>query len=115
MLSFGADFLSHWHAPLHYNWQYGEFRDETGGRGKLVQIEPRFSLTAANADKWVYVNPGTEGVLALAIAKAILENGDGDLDMMAALKETINARALPMNTVEELTGVKVRRHRDARP
>ena len=106
VLSFGADFLSHWHAPLHYNWQYGEFRDETGGRGKLVQIEPRFSLTAANADKWVYVNPGTEGVLALAIAKAILENGDGDLDMMAALKETINARALPMNTVEELTGVK---------
>ena len=107
VLSFGADFLSHWHAPLHYNWQYGEFRGETGGRGKLVQIEPRFSLTAANADKWVYVNPGTEGVLALAIAKAILENGDGDLDMMAALKETINARALPMNTVEELTGVKV--------
>ena len=106
VLSFGADFLSHWHAPLHYNWQYGEFRDETGGRGKLVQIEPRFSLTAANADKWVYVNPGTEGVLALAIAKAILENGDGHLDMMAALKETINARALPMNTVEELTGVK---------
>ena len=106
VLSFGADFLSHWHAPLHYNWQYGEFRGETGGRGKLVQIEPRFSLTAANADKWVYVNPGTEGVLALAIAKAILENGDGDLDMMAALKETINARALPMNTVEELTGVK---------
>ena len=107
VLSFGADFLSHWHAPLHYNWQYGEFRGATGGRGKLVQIEPRFSLTAANADKWVYVNPGTEGVLALAIAKAILENGDGDLDMMAALKETINARALPMNTVEELTGVKV--------
>ena len=106
VLSFGADFLSHWHAPLHYNWQYGEFRGETGGRGKLVQIEPRFSLTAANADKWVYVNPGTEGVLALAIAQAILENGDGDLDMMAALKETINARALPMNTVEELTGVK---------
>ena len=106
VLSFGADFLSHWHAPLHYNWQYGEFRGETGGRGKLVQIEPRFSLTAANADKWVYVNPGTEGVLALAIAKAILENGDGDLDMMAALKETINARSLPMNTVEELTGVK---------
>ena len=40
VLSFGADFLSHWHAPLHYNWQYGEFRGETGGRGKLVQIEP---------------------------------------------------------------------------
>ena len=106
VLSFGADFLSHWHAPLHYNWHYGEFRGETGGRGVLVQVEPRFSLTAANADKWVYVNPGTEGVLAIAIAQTILENGDGDLDMMAALKETINVLALPMTTVEEITGVK---------
>lgn len=106
VLSFGADFLSHWHAPLHYNWRYGEFRGENGGgRGVLVQVEPRFSLTAANADKWVYVNPGTEGVLAMAMAKSILDNGEGDPDAMAALRETINIHALPMNAVEEVTGV----------
>ena len=107
VLSFGADFLSHWHAPLHYNWHYGEFRGEGGGgRGTLVQVEPRFSLTAANADKWVYANPGSEGVLALAIAQAIVRNGEGDPDAMAALGDLINVQALPMDTVEELTGVK---------
>lgn len=106
VLSFGADFLSHWHAPLHYNWHYGEFRGETGGRGKLVQIEPRFSLTAANSDRWVYVNPGTEGVLALAMAKVILDSGEGNLDAMAALRETIEVNALPMDSVVEATGVK---------
>ncbi len=105
VLSFGADFLSHWHAPLHYNWHYGEFRGETGGRGKLVQIEPRFSLTAANADRWVYVNPGTEGVLALAMAKVILDSREGNADAMALLRETIEFNAQPMNTVVEATGV----------
>ena len=104
VLSFGADFLSHWHAPLHYNWQYGEFRGETGGRGKLVQIEPRFSLTAANADKWVYINPGTEGVLALAIAKAILDSGEGVED--AALAAFITNNAQDAATAADLTGVK---------
>ncbi|MDE2803335.1 MAG: molybdopterin-dependent oxidoreductase [Chloroflexota bacterium] len=104
VLSFGADFLSHWHAPLHYNWHYGEFRGETGGRGKLVQIEPRFSLTAANADKWVYINPGTEGILALAIAKAILDSGEGVED--AGLAAFINNNAQDAATVADLTGVK---------
>jgi anaerobic selenocysteine-containing dehydrogenase len=39
-------------------------------RGKLVQVESRYSLTAAYADEWVYVPPGTEGALALALANA---------------------------------------------
>ncbi len=107
VLSFGADFLSHWHAPLHYNWHYGQFRgDNGGGRGSLVQIEPRFSLTAANADKWVYVKPGGEGVLAMAIAQKILENGEGDPDAMAALETAITVNALPIASVEDITGVK---------
>ena len=80
VLSFGADFLSTWHAPLHYNWQYGEFRGtDLGERGTLVQIEPRFSMTAANADTWVYINPGTEGILALAIADEIVKKGIGQV------------------------------------
>ena len=106
VLSFGADFLSHWHAPLHYNWQYGEFRGDHGGsRGTLVQVEPRFSLTAANADKWVPINPGTEGLLALAIAQVILDEGLGDPQAMEALATFIGVNALEPNVVEEATGV----------
>ena len=106
VLSFGADFLSSWHAPLHYNWQYGEFRGtDSGERGTLVQIEPRFSMTAANADTWVPNNPGTEGVLALAIADVIVTEGLGNAAAMATLGPVISTHAQPLATAAEVTGV----------
>jgi anaerobic selenocysteine-containing dehydrogenase len=43
-----------------------------GQRGKFVQIEPRVSQTGANADEWIAIKPGTEGMFALAIASVIL-------------------------------------------
>ena len=43
-------------------------------RGAFVQVESRMSLTGANADEWVPVKPGTEGVLALGLAHVILAN-----------------------------------------
>ncbi|MBI4745892.1 MAG: molybdopterin-dependent oxidoreductase [Deltaproteobacteria bacterium] len=76
LLSFGADFSSTWISPVSYSYAYGQMRQfDDGIRGKLVQIEPRMSLTGANADEWVPAKPGTEGVLALAIAYAIIEDG----------------------------------------
>ncbi len=106
VLSFGSDFLSNWHAPLHYNWQYGEFRSTVNGeRGMLVQIEPRFSMTSANADVWVPINPGTEGVLALAIADVILREQTGNPAAMEALRDVIEANALNLPTAEDKTGV----------
>ena len=90
-------------------------RGDRRARQVLVQVEPRFSLTAANADKWVYVNPGTEGVLAIAIAQTILDNGDGDLDMMAALKETINVLGPAHDYRRGDHGRQGRRHRNAGP
>ena len=33
------------------------------------------SQTGANADEWVAVKPGTEGVLALGIANVIMKSG----------------------------------------
>ena len=40
-------------------------------RGRFVQIEPRLSLTAASADRWTPIRPGTEGLLALGIGKML--------------------------------------------
>ena len=34
----------------------------------MVQIEPRFSVTASKADQWIPIQPGTDGALALGIA-----------------------------------------------
>ena len=35
------------------------------GAGYFVAVEPRLSLTGANADEWVAVRPGSEVALAL--------------------------------------------------
>jgi anaerobic selenocysteine-containing dehydrogenase len=72
VLSFGADFLSTWLSPVHYGRAYGEFRQGRDHRGTLVQVEPRMSMTAANADRWVYANPGWEGTMALSIAYVLM-------------------------------------------
>ena len=34
---------------------------------------PRLSLTAGNADEWLPANPGSEGILALGIARVAFE------------------------------------------
>ena len=74
IVSFGADFLDTWVSPVHFAGQYARFRkaSDSRPRGTLVQIEPRMTLTGANADRWVPIRPGTEGVLALGLANALL-------------------------------------------
>ena len=73
ILSFGADFLSTWVSPTRFNRGYGEFRQgEHRKRGMFYQIDSRFSMTAANADKWLPIKPGWEGHLALSLAQVII-------------------------------------------
>lgn len=81
LLSFGADYLTSWLSPVHHGLSYGHMRQgRPGRRGKFVQVEPRLSLTGANADEWVPAKPGTEGLLALGIAHLMVRNGhyEGD-------------------------------------
>jgi len=74
-ISFGADFLGTWNSPVAQSAAYGAMRQgRTGMRGAFAQVESRMSLTGANADEWVPVKPGTEGVLALGLAHVILAN-----------------------------------------
>jgi len=74
VISFGADFLGTWNAPVPQSAGYGEMRQgKAGQRGKFVQVEARMSQTGANADEWVPANPGTEGVLALGMAHVIVK------------------------------------------
>src|SRR5579863_7255666 len=73
VISFGADFLGTWNSPVAQSIGYGEMRQgRPGVRGKFVQVEPRMSQTGANADEWIPARPGSEGALALGIARVIL-------------------------------------------
>jgi anaerobic selenocysteine-containing dehydrogenase len=72
---FGADLLGTWNSPVAQSVGYGLMRQgHPQQRGKLVQVESRMTLTGANADEWVPVKPGTDGVLALGLAHVILAN-----------------------------------------
>jgi anaerobic selenocysteine-containing dehydrogenase len=75
VVGFGADFLGTWNSPVSQSAAYGEMRQShPQTRGKFIQVEPRMSLTGANADEWVPAKPGTEGVVALGLAHVILAN-----------------------------------------
>mgnify|MGYP003693877489 CR=1 FL=1 len=76
LLSFGADFLETWLGALGNSVGFAQMHGFVNGRaGTAVHIEPRMSMTAGNADEWVRNAPGTEGVLALAILKVIVDDG----------------------------------------
>lgn len=76
LLSFGADYLGRWISPVHHSLGFGHSRQGRHDvRGRFVQIEPRMSLTGAAADEWVPAAPGTEGILALAMAHHIVAEG----------------------------------------
>ena len=95
LLNFGADFLGTWVAPIHFMRGYGEFRQGADRRrGRFVQVDSRFSLTTANADQWVYVKPGTEGLLAMSMAYVIIDEGLGDAAAARALTRGQGARYL---------------------
>ena len=73
VLSIGAPMVDRWRSPVHYTRALAEMRrGRRGRRGWLVQAEPRMSLTAAAADEWLPVRPGTEGVFARAVAGVLL-------------------------------------------
>ncbi len=75
VLSFGNDFLGAGATPVAAARQYARFR-RAKPRGVLVQIEPKMTLTGANADRWVAIAPGTEGVFALGLARELLQRKD---------------------------------------
>lgn len=109
-ISFGADFLGTWNSPVAQSAAYGKMRQGRAGvRGAFVQVESRMSLTGGNADEWVPVKPGTEGVLALGLAHVILANQlrPADAGRAGAAIDGWSA-GLPDYTparVEEMTGV----------
>lgn len=73
LLSFGADFVENHLSPVQYGNAFGRMRQGRDTvRGHFTYVGGRMSLTAASADRWLPARPGSEGVLALGIARLIL-------------------------------------------
>jgi anaerobic selenocysteine-containing dehydrogenase len=78
IFSFGSNFLGTWNSPVAQAVDYGRMRQGLlGSRGYVVHFEPRLSSTAAVADEWVPISPGTEGLVALGIGRIIVEESLG--------------------------------------
>lgn len=76
LLNFGAEFLNDWISPVHLSIGYGNFRQGPNGkRGRYWHVGPQLSATASNADRWIHINPGTEGLVALSMAQVMTSQG----------------------------------------
>lgn len=74
LVSFGWDWLQAFPSPVEAQRAYSELRRERQERRtRMIQIEPRLSITAAKADEWIPIRPATEGVLAVGVARVLIE------------------------------------------
>jgi anaerobic selenocysteine-containing dehydrogenase len=103
VLSFGDDFLGAGDSPVAAARQYARFR-KAARRGLLVQIEPKMTLTGANADRWVPIVPGTEGVFALGLARELLQRKEYAANLSPALIAVIEP--FDQVKVSRITGVR---------
>ena len=79
LVSFGTDFLETWLSPVSYANQFGNLRRRKGEEiVPFIHFDSRLSLTAANADKRIWIRPGDEALIALAMAHYIAEEGKGE-------------------------------------
>ena len=58
--------------PVYFG-QINDWRIKHGAR--MVVVDPRFTVTASKADKWLGLRPGADMALGLALAHRILANG----------------------------------------
>ena len=79
VVSFGAPIVEDWLSPVWAQRAYGRFRRGAGhGRGRLVQIDARRSLTARKADEWIALPAEQQTILAYGLASVILREHRAD-------------------------------------
>ncbi|HEX9974880.1 MAG TPA: molybdopterin-dependent oxidoreductase, partial [bacterium] len=70
-LSFGSNpFESH---PFFINFNQRIIDGKIDRHARLVTIDPRLSNTAGKSDEWIPIKPGTDAMLALAMANVIMQ------------------------------------------
>jgi anaerobic selenocysteine-containing dehydrogenase len=111
LLSFGADFVESHLSPVQYGHAFGQMRQARDTvRGHFTYVGGRMSLTAASADRWMPARPGSEGALALGMARLILTESLYDKAALAAnglSAETLlqGLKAYDLPRVAEETGL----------
>ena len=72
MLNFSTEFLEGWGSSVENARRFTQAHAyRNGNKKRLIHISPHVSLTGAKSDRWIQIKPGTEGLVALAIAFVI--------------------------------------------
>jgi thiosulfate reductase/polysulfide reductase chain A len=93
-----------------------DFFKRTQGRGaKLICVDPRFTNTAAKADKWLAINPGTDLAFVLALTYVVLRDElydkkyvDENVNGFEEYKELVLNNHYTPEWAEKITGIKAR-------
>ena len=108
ILSFGSGLLDGWGNPVQMFKINSLWKDT---HAKVVQVEPRLSNTAAKADQWIPIKPGTEAVLALGIANVMIDKSmynkdfvDNHTSEFENLKQVVLEKFNP-DKVAKITGI----------
>ena len=109
LLNFGSEFLETWMNPVANAREFAAMHavdDVSKRKGKFVHIGPHVSLTGSNADEWMPCKPGSEGVLALALAKVVLEKAKGKVPTGEAERIAAYLKPYGLDKAQEATGIK---------
>jgi anaerobic selenocysteine-containing dehydrogenase len=109
VFSFGANFLETWLSPVAQTREFARFRQgRPNHRGYFVQFEPRMSQTAAKADEWFALRPGSELQVVQAIGRLVAEGRGVSVPAPFATADAASAAqtaGIPPETIQKLADV----------
>jgi len=106
VLNFGTNFF-----VIHPDYAAEAMDGRMIRRARIVSFDPRCSKTAGLSDEWVPIRPGTDGVVALAMVRYLLEKGWADKEAIK-LHSNLTAEEIAkevepytLSHAEEMSGV----------
>ena len=93
ILSIGDDFVEEG-SPVE---QARAFADQRAAGGRSIYIGPRLSLTAAAADQWISVEPGTESIFVLGLLRLVVDRAGTRAELQPATLENLQRRLAPFD------------------
>ena len=104
ILSFGSGIADGWGAPVRMFKVCSQWKEKNI---PVVQIESRYSNSAAKASRWVPINPGTEADLAMGIAAVMVSKDWVEGDSVSGLRKWKKdlLTQFDLKKVAQITGV----------
>jgi anaerobic selenocysteine-containing dehydrogenase len=96
VVAFGTDFIETWLAPLRNQSEYARARAE--GKGFAAFVGPRLGLSGANTDQWIAPVPGTEVLVAIALASEVAKRKGGAPDALRGALAKYSAASVAERT-----------------